>query len=239
MLSILQPLVDLLFPPFCPSCEAPLGEGRQDPLCGACWQGILPVAPPWCPACGFPYPVGTEAFLCERCHRRPPSYAYARAAAYYRDPLRPAIHALKYRGKTALAGPLGRFMAAAGRRHLHLEDVNGLVPVPLHPARLAERGFNQAALLAREVGRHWRIPVLASLLTRVIPTQPQSDLSEVERRRNVRGAFALGRPGAVKGRHLLLIDDILTTGATAAECARVLGAGGADSVGVFTLARVE
>lgn len=239
MHSLLQPLLDLLFPPFCASCEAPLGDGRQDPLCGSCWNGILPITSPWCPACGFPYPVGTGAFLCERCHRRPPPYAYARAAAYYCDPLRTAIHALKYRGKTALATPLGRFMAEAGQRHLTLHEVHGLVPVPLHPTRLTERGFNQAALLARELGRRWRIPVLASLLRRVIPTQPQSELTEIARRRNVRGAFAVWRPVAVKGRHVLLVDDIFTTGATAAECARALLEAGAETVGVFTLARVE
>ncbi len=239
MAGFLQPLLDLLFPPFCPCCEAPLGEGRQDPLCGPCWRGILPITPPWCPACGFPYPVGAEAFLCERCHRRPPPYASARAAAYYREPLRTAIHALKYRGKMALARPLGQFMAEAGLKHLDLETVDGLVPVPLHPERLTERGFNQATLLAREVGRRWSIPVLVRLLARVVPTQPQSNLSEAERRRNVRGAFALRQPARVSGRHLLLIDDILTTGATVAECARALRAGGAASVGVFTLARVE
>ena len=129
-------------------------------------------------------------------------------------------------------------MAEAGRRHLTLEEVNGLVPVPLHPKRLAERGFNQAALLAGELGRRWRIPVFPTLLARIVPTQPQSELTEAERRQNVREAFALRRAAAVKGGHLLLIDDILTTGSTAAECARALQAGGAETVGVFTLARV-
>jgi ComF family protein len=238
-LTVLQPVFDLLFPPFCPSCEAPLGDDRQDPLCGPCWRGIFPINPPWCPGCGLPYPDGAEAFLCERCHRTPPPYTFARAAARYREPLRTAIHALKYRGKTALARPLGQFMAEAGERSLNLAEIDGLIPVPLHPARLAERGFNQSALLARELGRRWGVPVLPRLLVRVVPTRPQSDLTEAERRRNVRDAFSLRRPAGVAGGRFLLIDDILTTGATAAECARTLKAGGAASIGVLTLARVE
>lgn len=176
---------------------------------------------------------------CERCHRRPPPYTYARAAAYYREPLRAAIHAFKYRGKTALVRPMGHFMAEAGRRHLPLSEVDGLVPIPLHVTRLRERGFNQAALLARELGRQWGIPFWANVVSRVIPTVPQSDLSEAERRRNVREAFVLTRAATVEGRRLLVIDDILTTGSTAAECARVLKTGGAETVGVYTLARVE
>jgi len=177
--------------------------------------------------------------VCERCHRRPPPYTYARAAAYYGGPLRAAIHAFKYRGKTALVRPLGQFMGEVGRRHLQLSEVDGLIPIPLHSTRLQERGFNQAGLLARELGRQWGIPVWTNLVGRVVPTVPQSELSEAERRRNVRGAFALTRSAGVEGCRLLLIDDILTTGSTTAECARALRMGGAETVGVFTLARVE
>jgi ComF family protein len=114
----------------------------------------------------------------------------------------------------------------------------GLVPVPLHPARHAERGFNQAELLAAPCATRWRLPTLARALVRVRPTLPQADLDAEARRANVRDAFEVGRPGEVRGRRVLLVDDVLTTGATAGAAARALRAAGAAEVGVLTLARV-
>ncbi len=152
--------------------------------------------------------------------------------------MREAVHALKFGGKTALANPLGDLMAEAGPAVLPVEVVDCLVPVPLHPTREAERGFNQSMLLARRVSRRWGIPVRPRALRRQRFTRPQTDLDADERRRNVRGAFALSRRAAVDGRHVLLIDDVFTTGATVSECARVLLDAGAATVGVLTVARV-
>jgi ComF family protein len=152
--------------------------------------------------------------------------------------VREAVHALKFGGKTALARPLGDLMAEAGATMLPRGAVDCLAPVPLHPSREAERGFNQSVLLANRVGRRWGVSVELRALRRRRPTLPQTDLDAAGRRANVRGAFTLSRAAAVDGRHVLLIDDVFTTGATVAECARVLVEAGASAVGVLTVARV-
>jgi ComF family protein len=152
--------------------------------------------------------------------------------------VREALHAFKFRGKRALARPLGDLLAEEGARLVPTEAVDCLLPVPLHPRREAERGFNQSTLLARRLGWRWGIPVVEEALRRTVATRPQTELGGDERRRNVSGAFVLRQPGAVADRRTLLIDDILTTGATVSECARVLLTGGAAAVGVLTVARV-
>ncbi len=155
--------------------------------------------------------------------------------------MRAAIHALKYGGRTVVAGPLAGLLAEAGPRLLGgvpRERVDALVPVPLHRGRLAERGFNQAELLARPCARRWGMPVLSRALVRTRHTRPQAELEGAARHDNVAGAFAVVRSREVVGRRLLLIDDVLTTGATAAAAARALRYGGAAEVGVLVLARV-
>lgn len=251
--------LDLLFPPLCLLCHCRLGEGRRDPLCGSCWERLPRLTPPYCACCGRPFytfepegppdiptrPVapstGVEQSpgLCEPCRRKPLPFSYARAAALYRDSMREALQAFKFGRKTALAHPLGDLLAEAGQAMLSREVVDWLIPVPLHPAREAERGFNQSLLLASRLSRRWGVPVADGVLRRARFTRSQSELSAEERRANVRGAFILRRPRAVAGAHVLLIDDVLTTGATVAECSRVLlAADGASTVGVLTVARV-
>jgi len=228
--------LDLLFPPFCPVCRAALGVGRRDPLCGACWVGIERIAPPWCRRCGAPLSIEG---LCGECRtgRRP--FAYARAAARYGPIAREALHAFKFGGHRALAAPLGDLLAELGMAVLPGAAPDVLVPVPLHPSRLRERGYNQALLLAARLGRAWGVTVAAGTLGRSVATASQTDLDAAARRKNVRGAFAVLRPETVAGRHVLLVDDILTTGATVGECARCLMAAGAAAVGVLTVARVD
>lgn len=238
--------LDLFFPPLCPLCRRRLDEGRRDPLCGSCWERLPRLAPPYCACCGRPFytfeaadPLSmARAGLCESCRRRPPPFAYARAATLYREGVREALHAFKFGRKTGLARPLGDLLAEAGQTLLPDRAVDCLVPVPLHPAREAERGFNQSLLLAQRLARNWRLPLAVGVLRRVRVTRPQSELSVEERRANVSGAFVLRRPASVAGRRVLLIDDIFTTGATAVECCRVLTVGGAKAVGVLTVARV-
>jgi ComF family protein len=152
--------------------------------------------------------------------------------------VREALHAFKFRGRRALAAPLGDLLVEAMEGRLPAGAPALLVPVPLHPRRERERGFNQAALLARRVGRAWRIPARDGVLVRAVATPSQTELDAAARRANVRDAFRLRRPDLVTGRHVLLVDDILTTGATLSECARCLRAGGATVVGVLTVARV-
>jgi ComF family protein len=236
--------LDLLYPALCPVCQARLGAARRDPLCGDCWARIARIEPPVCLVCGMPDATleptfgpadGATTMPCPRCRAEPPPFDYARAAALYLDPLRSAVHAFKFHGKRALARPLADLVVercGAGRA----AEAEAIVPVPLAPARERERGFNQAALLAERVGRALACPVQSRWLGRARPTQPQSELAADERRRNVRGAFR-GAPAAA-GRHVVVIDDVLTTGATVAECARALRAAGARIVGVLTVARV-
>lgn len=152
--------------------------------------------------------------------------------------MRQAILLFKYGGRPMFARHLGRLMVEAAGRLLDPHEFDLLVPVPLHPGRQRARGFNQAALLAEEVGRGFGLRVGQRILRRVRATDAQSG-GRQEREKNVRGAFAVIRPDQVQDKKLLLIDDVFTTGATAAECARTLLVAGAAEVGVYTLARVE
>ena len=244
-------LLDLVFPPFCPVCRARLEEGRRDPLCGACWAGLPRIGPPWCRRCGQPMagfpvadgptaPASTPAeggALCAACRRRPPAFAYARAAVRYEDGAREALHAFKFGGHRALARPLGDLLVDAVEGRLPAGAPDLLVPVPLHPRRERERGFNQSRLLAQRLGRAWGCPV-RDVLARAVATPSQTSLDGAARRANVRRAFRLRRPELVAGRHVVLVDDILTTGATLSECARCLEEAGPRLVGVLAVARV-
>lgn len=245
--AVVQAALDLLFPPVCLVCGA-IGHGARPSLCGACWRGIGRLAPPWCAICGRPRwtfggPTGPPPAdgappeVCGACRRHRPRFTYARAAALYDGVLREAVQALKFAGKTALAAPLGDLLLDACASGLPVApDV--VVPVPLARSRERERGFNQAALLARRVARGLGLPLDARAARRVRATRAQSELSGSERRANVRGAFA-ARPGPrLVGRHVLLVDDVLTTGATASECARALLGAGALTVGALAVARV-
>jgi ComF family protein len=235
--------LDLIFPALCPICRAPLGAGRRDPMCGRCWEAITRLGPPWCDVCGAAAPAGGSERAthrpngppCATCSIAPPAYDYARSAAVYEGALREALHALKFSGKRALARPLAE-LAVEQCVAAMPADIDAAVPVPLDRARERERGFNQAALLARRIARRLAIPTRPRWLTRVRATLPQSDLPATARRANVRGAFRASRD--VAGRHVLLVDDILTTGATLGECTRALREGGARRVGVLTVARV-
>ncbi len=241
-------LLDLVFPPFCPVCRAALEDDRRDPLCGACWAALPRIAPPWCRRCGGPTPALPSAArppdrldagpLCAACRRRAPAFAYARAAVRYEDTAREALHAFKFGGHRALAGPLADLVVSALAAGWPAGAPDLLVPVPLHPRRKRTRGFNQAHLIARRLGRAWGCPVRPDVLARVTETEPQTALDSAARLANVRGAFRLRRPEAVAGRHVLLVDDILTTGATASACARALEAGGPRIVGLVAVARV-
>jgi ComF family protein len=236
-----DPLLDLVFPAVCPVCATRSDDRVHRPFCGPCWASLPIGLAPGCPVCGEPFPGLAGALPCDGCRRLPPAYAFARAVAPYRDGMREAIHAMKYGGRPVVAAPLGRLLAEAAPGALPAppgEWAEGLVPVPLHPVRLAERGFNQAELLSAPCGARWHLPVLGRVLVRTRPTPPQTDLDAAARRANVRDAFAVPRPAEVAGRRLLLVDDVFTTGATAGAAARALRAAGAAAVGVIALARV-
>jgi ComF family protein len=172
---------------------------------------------------------------CLTCLSAPPLYDYARSAGLYAGPLRDALHAFKFREKRAMARPLAALMLEQVAAALP-PDIAALVPVPLAKGRLRERGFNQAELLAERVGAALAIPVRRRWLGRVRETSAQSDLTAAQRRVNVEGAFLASRAAA--GHHVVIIDDVLTTGATVGECARALREVGARRIGVATVARV-
>jgi ComF family protein len=211
------------------------------PVCPACWNRIRRLSPPLCRACGDPLPswriISDALTRCPRCRRRPPAVAIARAAGEYEGSLRGIIHAFKYEGRRGLAGPLGQLAASEGKDVLRGADC--VVPVPLHPVRRLQRGFNQAEDLAREL----RLPV-ANVLWRLRMTSPQTGLHAWARRRNVRGAFAFSplwsrwhRRSALAGSVVVLVDDVRTTGATLNECGEVLLDAGVREVRALTVAR--
>jgi len=174
--------------------------------------------------------------VCTACVADGPAYDYSRSAAVYGGVLREALHRLKFGGRRALARPLADLAVEQCGPSLP-DGIAAIVPVPLAGDRERERGFNQAALLAERVAQGLALPVRARWLARGRATRPQSDLPAAERSANVRGAFRAAP--AVAGRHVLLVDDVLTTGATLAECARALRAAGADRIGALTVARVR
>jgi ComF family protein len=232
MRALATAALDLLFPAVCPLCAARLGVGRRDPLCGPCWASFSLVAPPLCATCGVPVP--TDAIVrCADCRAETPPFDYARAAASYGGAVREAVHALKFGGRRSLARPLGDLIVAHCAPSIAPE---AFVPVPLARARERERGFNQAALLAERLGERLHVRVRTRWLVRLRATVAQSELTASERHANVANAFVAAP--AVAGRDVVVVDDVITTGATVRECARALRKAGARRVGVLAVARV-
>ena len=232
--------LDLIYPAPCPVCDRALGPGRRDPLCRECWDGITRIEDPLCVTCGLPLPSFERAASatpsrCHACVTAPPPFDYARAAGAYAGSLRDALHALKFGGKRALARPLGALIVEQCGVLLG-PHVDALVPVPLARARERQRGFNQATLVAAHLAASSGLAVKPGWLSRRRSTRPQTELTAAERRANVARAFAASP--SVAGTHVLLVDDIVTTGATVAECARTFRAAGARAVGVLAVARV-
>ena len=175
--------------------------------------------------------------VCGRCRDLAPAFDSARAAGLYEGALREIIHAYKYNGVSGLSATLGRWMAEHFQDRFPDEVFDVITHVPLHPKRYRERGFDQAWFLARVLGRASGIPARPNLLDRTKWDTPQFELTEVQRRKNVRGVFIVRKSHEVEGRRILLVDDVLTTGATAHACAKILKQAGSESVHVYTLAR--
>jgi ComF family protein len=250
---------DALFPATCLACGRLFHRGAkaQDPsersggirdtgfapgislyFCPACRAKWTPVASPLCSRCGLVFKSREgEDHLCGRCLERPGFFARARAAGIYDESLRMAIHELKFRAAVGLAGPLGALLFKTYQAHWKPGEIDVVAPVPLHRRRFRQRGFNQACLLVR----NWPLPGgtqhIHDLLVRTRETAPQTGLDRRQRRGNIKNAISVRRPGQIRGKRVLLVDDVLTTGATADACAHALVRDGAGRVDVLTLAR--
>lgn len=237
--DLFRGLVDLVYPRTCAICSCRLPEHHAEPVCGHCWSAIACNPPPHCRRCGRHLetgPAGTQ--ICADCAGRPPAFDRAFSPCLYEGALQKLIQAFKYRGRDYLAGCLARLLAGHIREHRDTFAVIDCVTgVPLHAARLREREYNQAQLLAAEVSRFLERPLVTGCLTRIRHTASQTGLAPEQRRANLRGSFRCGRPDLVAGRHFLLVDDVLTTCATASAAAQALKDAGAGIVFVLTLAR--
>ncbi|PPR24408.1 MAG: hypothetical protein CFH40_00859 [Alphaproteobacteria bacterium MarineAlpha10_Bin3] len=232
-----QALLNAVLPARCMACgETVDGEGA---LCSQCWLGIRFLSEPACACCGFPFEYAVpDRTLCIACTRRPPAFDRARAVFAYDDASRGLVLAFKHADRIHHGPAFGRWLARTGAALV--VDADLIVPVPLHRWRLFHRRYNQAGLLAQALGREAGKLVSVDLLVRRRRTRTQGRMSRSARIRNIQGAFKLrdGRRAAVGGARILLIDDVLTTGATVEECSRVLKRAGARAVHVLTLARV-
>jgi ComF family protein len=228
---------DLIMPPCCLICRSPLSAHHL--LCAACWAEVSFIRLPLCDVLGIPLPFDTGGrTISAAAAARQPAYERARAVAHYSGAMRTLVHQFKYADRHDACALFGRWLAETGQELVAGADL--IVPVPLARLRLLSRRFNQAAILAQELSRQTGLPVAPQALERTRATPSQVGLTHDQRRRNVAGAFRVPdrQRGAVSGRRVLLVDDVITTGATAEACARALKRAGAARVDVLALAMV-
>ena len=226
--QVTRAALNLLFPPRCAGCNKPGPE-----FCSKCAQSLTPTGSVICTICGEPL---TRPGLCVHCRTTQRAFRQVRSAFRFEGPLRQAVHALKYEKRRSIAAPLAEYMG----RQLAGPERAGMVlcPVPLHPSRQKERGFNQSAELARHLGAQWGIECLPEhVFQRIRATQSQVELDQAGRLANVQGAFGVSEPSQVQGRGIILVDDVCTTGSTLDACAIALLSAGAAVIDGVTLAR--
>lgn len=228
--------LDLFLPPLCPSCERLIAGASEALVCATCWARLSPLPSPRCERCGHP----SDGHACHWCELLPPYVRAARSACWtVAGPALAIVHALKYGGWQGVANGMAERMARVDwPRDVSLERT-ALVPVPLSPPRLRERGFNQSELLARPLAKRWSIPVWTDVLVRARATETQTRLTPQQRRHNVSGAFtaAPAAAGRLRRAHVVLVDDVVTTAATLNACAAALFDGGARIISYVTFGR--
>ena len=234
-MNIFSQFIDIIYPPRCHICQKFLNTPS---FCPQCLDGFSEITSPLCPICGRPFVSGVDYdHACEDCLRKRPFYDKAAAPYLYEGILMKAIHKFKYEEKSYLADSMGPLFASFAEKWLENMDDCLVMPVPLHPKRLRERGFNQSLLLARYISKLPGRELDFLSLKRVRYTLPQTGLKSAERRKNVRRAFGVKDRRAVKGRTIILVDDVATTGNTLNECAKVLKKAGAKKIFCMVLAR--
>ena len=226
-------LANQLFPAACPLCSGSFSPGWQQPFCAACQLGFRPLPPAHCPACALPFLAqNNSSHLCGRCSISAPPFSKVHCAGLYELALRKAIHQFKFNQRVGLDRPLAQLLDRAIAADCPCDLI---VPVPLHSRRLRQRCYNQSLLLAREIGRLRGLPVAERLLLKHLDTPQQQGLSAPEREKNLRQVFGLDRP--MNGERILLVDDVMTTGATATAASKLLLQQGAAEVQVAVVGR--
>ncbi|MDI6605736.1 MAG: ComF family protein [Candidatus Omnitrophota bacterium] len=237
---LIEGLVDLVYPRRCHACKDKLTEASVEKLiCSRCWSGIRKNTPPFCHSCGRRLDKGAFAKnICPQCQKTRLHFDRAFAPCVYEGVIRELIHEFKYNGKDYLGRPLSRLMSDFIKEYeLPMNEIDYIIPVPLHKARLREREFNQAEILSEFIAGEFKKELLRDVLLRHRHTRTQTELKINQRLYNVRESFSIAAQDKIKGKNLLLIDDVLTSGATSSEAAYSLKKnGGAGIVFVLTLA---
>ncbi len=226
---MLNNFLNILFPETCPSCAGRSHDHSIAPFCSECWQSLAVYNGPKCQRCSKPL-VSDVSILCGECIQDEPAFTYADIFSLYDGPLKKAINLLKYHGVKRLSKPLSNLLS-----RIKLPQVDTVIPIPLHQKRLRQREYNQSALIAYHVAKRLERPLVTDCLIKIKDTPPQVGLSSKNRRLNIKNAFEV-RSNNIKGGKILLIDDVVTTGATIRECSGVLKKAGVRSVYVIALA---
>ncbi len=236
-MSLLSVIYDLVYPRICVCCGKIVGD-YDGHICWDCRSTFKVITLPYCSRCGDPVDGKVEnMYECSNCRRYKPYFEKARSAVYYSGAVREVIHQLKYRNQACLAHDLTKWLVAGYNVNYADITIDAIVAVPLYVKRERERTYNQSALLAKLLGRELKKTTYTRCLKRIRDTGSQVSLNARQRRKNIRHAFTVREPGWVNGRHLLLVDDVMTTGATVNEIARILKKANAASVHVLTVAR--
>lgn len=240
-MKIISSLLNLILPKRCLTCNSPLKKDIGNPICLDCWKNVKFSSGPLCPICGRPF--RSEASLskspdhiCGFCRKMRPYFERHVYIGLYEGILSDAIRLFKYKNRVSLAYPLSYLLC---KKIMDIPKIDIIVPIPLHINRLRSREFNQSLLLSDLISQHLNRPVMQGVMAKIKDTRPQADLDRDERRRNNKNAFSVTDRRLIKGKRILLVDDVFTTGSTVNECAKILKRSGAYSVCAVTLAIVN
>lgn len=229
----IETAITFLYPSQCKVCKEYLRLIAEPYICMSCWKDIEYINPPWCEICGLP----SEENLCDACASQPPRYGKLRTIAVYEKTLQQAIHLFKFEKRTSIRKSLIQLLVDNIPDDLNLNDYDYVLPIPIHKKRLRERGFNQALLLAEGLTKITGLKVLQDALVRNKNTSPQSSLNREARQTNILGAFGLKNADYIRSKHILVLDDVYTTGATVREVVKILWDADPKEIDVLTLAR--